>query len=121
MRAAPDERFERRGADLWHVQEIAAPDAALGAEIRADARGRGDLYVRLAVRRPGAEARKLWESCARSAADHAIAIVCRLDFSILGSVSSSMPSFIEAFAFESSTAAGSSTVRVNAPREISQR
>ena len=52
---------------------------------------------------------------------YAIVIVCRLDFSSLGSVSSSIPSFIEAFAFESSTAAGSSTVRVNAPREISQR
>jgi molecular chaperone DnaJ len=95
VRAAPDERFERRGADLWRVQEIAAPDAVLGAEIRVPTldgaiavkvppgtqpdselrlrgkglprfggRGRGDLYVRLAVRlpeRPGAEARKLWE------------------------------------------------------------
>jgi molecular chaperone DnaJ len=95
VRAAPDERFERRGADLWRVQEIAAPDAVLGAEIRVPtldgaltvkvppgtqpdselrlrgkglprfgARGRGDLYVRLAVRlpeRPDAEARRLWE------------------------------------------------------------
>jgi molecular chaperone DnaJ len=95
VRAAPDARFERRGADLWRVQEIAAPDAVLGAEIRVPTldgaiavkvppgtqpdselrlrgkglprfggRGRGDLYVRLAVRLPerlGAETRKLWE------------------------------------------------------------
>jgi molecular chaperone DnaJ len=95
VRAAPDQRFERRGADLWRMHEIAAPEAVLGAEIsvptlegavsvkvppgtqpdaelrlrgkglpRFGARGRGDLYVRLAVRLPerlGAEQRKLWE------------------------------------------------------------
>jgi molecular chaperone DnaJ len=95
VRAAPDGRFERDGADLWRVQEIDATDAVLGAEIpvptldgpiavkvpagtqpdsqlrlrgkglpRFGGRGRGDLYVRLAVRlpeRPGAEERKLWE------------------------------------------------------------
>lgn len=48
-------------------------------------------------------------------------IVWRLDFSRLGSVSSSTPSFIDAFAFESSTSAGSEMTRVNAPCEISQR
>ncbi len=95
VRAAPDPRFERQGADLWRLQEIGAADAVLGAEIkvptldgaisvkvppgtqpdwrlrlrgkglpRFGARGRGDLYVRLAVRlpeRPGPEERALWE------------------------------------------------------------
>jgi molecular chaperone DnaJ len=95
VRAAPDERFARDGADLWRVQEIAVADAVLGAEIpvptldgaisvkvpagtqpdsqlrlrgkglpRFGGRGRGDLYVRLAVRLPerlGGEERKLWE------------------------------------------------------------
>jgi molecular chaperone DnaJ len=95
VRAAPDERFERDGADLWRVQEIAVADAVLGAEIavptldgaisvrvpagtqpdsqlrlrgkglpRFGVRGRGDLYLRLAVRLPehlGGEERKLWE------------------------------------------------------------
>lgn len=50
-----------------------------------------------------------------------IVMVWRLDFSSLGSVSSSMPSFIDALALESSTSAGRATVRVNAPCEISQR
>jgi molecular chaperone DnaJ len=95
VRAAPDARFERQGADLWRLQEIDAADAVLGAEIgvptldgevsvkvppgtqpdsqlrlrgkglpRFGARGRGDLYLRLAVRlpeRPGAEERALWQ------------------------------------------------------------
>jgi len=95
VRAAPDPRFQRDGADLWRLQEISAADAVLGAEIRVPtlegaisvkvppgtqpdaqlrlrskglprfgARGRGDLYLRLAVRlpeRPGAEERGLWE------------------------------------------------------------
>jgi molecular chaperone DnaJ len=95
VRAAPDARFERRGADLWRLQEIAAADAVLGGEIkvptlegeiavkvppgtqpdsqlrlrgkglpRFGARGRGDLYVQLAVRLPerlSAEERGLWE------------------------------------------------------------
>ena len=96
VRAAPDKRFGRDGADLWRVQEIAVADAVLGAEIsvptldgtisvkvpagtqpdsqlrlrgkglpRFGARGRGDLYVRLAVQLPerlGAEERRLWET-----------------------------------------------------------
>ena len=33
VRATPDARFERQGADLWRLQEIAAADAVLGAEI----------------------------------------------------------------------------------------
>jgi molecular chaperone DnaJ len=33
VRAAHDERFERDGADLWRLEEIAAADAVLGAEI----------------------------------------------------------------------------------------
>jgi len=95
VRAAPDARFERQGADLWRLQDIDAADAVLGAEIevptldapvavkvppgtqpdaqlrlrgkglpRFGARGRGDLYVRLAVRlpgQPGAEERALWQ------------------------------------------------------------
>jgi molecular chaperone DnaJ len=95
VRTAPDARFERRGADLWRLQEIAAADAVLGGEIkvpaldgaisvkvppgtqpdsqlrlrgkglpRFGARGRGDLYVQLAVRLPerlSAEERGLWE------------------------------------------------------------
>jgi molecular chaperone DnaJ len=94
VRAAPDARFERRGADLWRLQEIDVADAVLGAEIavptldgsiavkvppgtqpdsqlrlrgkglpRFGARGRGDLYLRLAVRLPerlSAEERSLW-------------------------------------------------------------
>ena len=95
VRVAPDPRFQRDRADLWRLQEITAPDAVLGAEIkvaaldgtisvkvppgtqpdsqlrlrgkglpRFGARGRGDLYVRLAVKlpeRPSAEERSLWE------------------------------------------------------------
>jgi len=95
VRAAPDPRFERQGADLWRLQEIGAADAVLGAEIkvptldgsisvkvppgtqpdwrlrlrgkglpRFGARGRGDLYVRLAVRLPerlSDEERSLWQ------------------------------------------------------------
>jgi molecular chaperone DnaJ len=95
VRTAPDARFERRGADLWRLQEIDAADAVLGGEIRVPAldgaisvrvppgtqpdsqlrlrgkglprfgaRGRGDLYVQLAVRLPerlSAEERGLWE------------------------------------------------------------
>jgi molecular chaperone DnaJ len=95
VRAAPDARFERNGADLWRLQEIGAADAVLGTEIevptldgpltvkvpagsqpdtqvrlrgkglpRFGARGRGDLYLRLAVKLPerlGAEERVLWE------------------------------------------------------------
>lgn len=52
---------------------------------------------------------------------YSMLMVRRLDFSTLGSVSSITPSFIAAFAFESSTFAGRSSVRVNAPCEISQR
>jgi molecular chaperone DnaJ len=33
VRAAPDARFERQGADLWRLQEIDVADAVLGAEI----------------------------------------------------------------------------------------
>jgi molecular chaperone DnaJ len=95
VRAVPDQRFEREGADLCRTQEITVADAVLGTEIqvptldgpisvtvpagtqpdsrlrlrgkglpRFGARGRGDLYVRLAVRLPerlGAEERRLWE------------------------------------------------------------
>lgn len=51
----------------------------------------------------------------------AILIVCRLDFSTFGRVSSSMPSFNCALAFDASTAHGSVTVRLNSPLPISQR
>ncbi|OGA72266.1 MAG: molecular chaperone DnaJ [Betaproteobacteria bacterium RIFCSPLOWO2_12_FULL_65_14] len=34
VRAAPDPRFERHGADLWRLQEIAAADAVLGTELK---------------------------------------------------------------------------------------
>ncbi len=95
VQTAPDERFQRAGADLWRAQEIDIADAVLGAEIavptlngtiqvkvspgtqpdsqlrlhgkglpRFGARGRGDLYVRIAVRVPERltnEERKLWE------------------------------------------------------------
>lgn len=95
VRSAPDPRFQRDGADLWHAREIDVADAALGAELpvptldgsitvkvpagtqpgsdlrlrgkglpRFGARGRGDLYVHLAVRIPErltGEERKLWE------------------------------------------------------------
>lgn len=95
VRAAPDERFERHGADLYRTQELPVADAVLGAEIavptldgtlsvkvpagtqpdsqlrlrgkglpRFGGRGRGDLYVRLAVRLPerlSAEERRLWQ------------------------------------------------------------
>ena len=95
VRTAPDARFERHGADLWRLQEIAAADAVLGGEIqvptlggaisvkvpsgtqpesqlrlrgkglpRFGTRGRGDLYVQLAIRLPerlSAEERSLWE------------------------------------------------------------
>lgn len=57
----------------------------------------------------------------RRGGGYSIAMVRRLDFSTFGKVSSSTPSFIAALAFESSTFAGSSTMRVNAPCEISQR
>ncbi len=45
----------------------------------------------------------------------------RFDFSILGSTSSSTPSLKFAFVFPPSTFAGSATVRLKAPCEISQR
>jgi len=95
VRSAPDARFVRDGADLWHEERIDAADAVLGTELRVPtldgvltvkvppgsqpgaqlrlrakglprfgARGRGDLYVRLAVslpERPDAEERRLWE------------------------------------------------------------
>ena len=95
VRSAPDRRFRRDGADLWHVQEIDVADAVLGTEIdiptlngpvvlkvppgtqpdsrlrlrgnglpRFRARGRGDLYVQVAVKLPehlSAEQRRLWE------------------------------------------------------------
>ena len=47
-------------------------------------------------------------------------IVRRLEFSSFGSVSSSIPSFMDALAFDYSTSAGSVIVRENAPREISE-
>jgi molecular chaperone DnaJ len=34
VRAAPDARFQRDGADLWRVEEIEIADAVLGTEIR---------------------------------------------------------------------------------------
>jgi len=34
VRAEPDERFERRGADLWRTETITVPDAALGTTLR---------------------------------------------------------------------------------------
>jgi len=95
VRAMPDERFSRDGADLYRVQAIPVADAVLGAEIavptldgvvsvkvpagtqpeaqlrlrdkglpRFGGRGRGDLYVRLAVvvpERLSAEERRLWQ------------------------------------------------------------
>lgn len=95
LRAAPDARFERDGADLLCRQEIDVVDAVLGAEISAPtldgpvsmsvpagtqpgsqlrlrgkglpryrARGRGDLYVTLAIRVPerlSAQERALWQ------------------------------------------------------------
>ena len=33
VHAAPDPRFERRGADLWRVETVEIPDAVLGARI----------------------------------------------------------------------------------------
>ena len=95
VRSAPDERFQRDGADLWRVQALDVADAVLGAELqvptlegtitvrvppgtqhderlrlrgkglpRFGGRGRGDLYLRLAVALPeklSSEERKLWE------------------------------------------------------------
>ena len=34
VRTAPDARFERDGADLWHAQDIDVADAALGTELK---------------------------------------------------------------------------------------
>lgn len=95
VRSAPDERFQRDGADLWREERIDVADAVLGTELRVPtlegslsvkippgtqpdarlrlrgkglprfgARGRGDLYLRLAVGVPErltAEERRLWE------------------------------------------------------------
>ena len=93
VRSAGDPRFQRDGADLVHESEIEVADAVLGGELsvptldgsitvkipagtqpESELRlrgkglprfgGRGDLYVRLAVRLPErltADERKLWE------------------------------------------------------------
>jgi hypothetical protein len=52
---------------------------------------------------------------------HEIVMVRRLDFSIFGSASSSMPSFIEALPWIRQLPPGSANVREKAPCEISQR
>ena len=90
---------------------------------RFGARGRGDLYLRLAVRRPERSGRggACPVAAAARAAAHSIVMWRRFDFSALGSVSSSTPSFIAALALASSTSAGTASVREKAPRVISQR
>ncbi len=35
IRSAPDPRFERRGADLWHTEMISVPEAVLGTTVEA--------------------------------------------------------------------------------------
>ncbi len=99
VETAPDPRFVRREADLWHVEEIDVPEAVLGCELRVatldgevnltippgtqpgttmrlggrglpkfSGRGRGDLYVNIAVRIPdhvSAADRPLWERLRR--------------------------------------------------------
>ena len=95
VRSAPDPRFQRDGADLWHSAELNVADAVLGTELvvpaldgsltlkvpagtqpdaqlrlrgkglpHYDRPGRGDLFVRIAVKTPErltSEERRLWE------------------------------------------------------------
>jgi len=46
VRAAPDERLQRDGADLWHLHEIDIADAVLGGEISVPTLG-GSILVRV--------------------------------------------------------------------------
>ncbi len=64
--SAPDPRFDRRGADLWHRQEIDVTDAVLGTTLRVPTLGRPRSVTVEPGTQPGTTLRLAGEGLPRS-------------------------------------------------------